>query len=447
MMFLFEFFVKTVSFVLKKILKSGGETWPGEIILRFFPNISNKLDQLFIEKIYILGTNGKTSTSKLLVEVLKKNKLAVITNSTGANQLNGIVSSILSKKSFFKNNGYIGVFEVDEFHFTKIAKYFKPTKIILLNLLRDQLDRYGEVQKILDSWREVIADNPQVKVIANSYDPGLYFLLKDFSRDHLHFYGIPESLLKKESNVFGDYLYCPSCGKKIDYHGLYVSHLGAWECTYCRISPPVDAGFDYKILEKYSHLPSYHLINSQAVFNLSRIMNLPDSIFFEALDKWQPAFGRGEKISKNGCDYFFYLGKNPSSWTVALNYLIQSSRNDNLLQKPVFIFGLNNQNPDGHDTSWIWDVEINNDSRSVLGTNLVYVYGDRAYDMAIRLKNEEVEVKEVFVSDNKLLSNSYDKSTRLTMAIHKIQSKKVYILANYSALLEIRKKITGRAIL
>ncbi len=417
-----ELMAKAVAWVSRRILRRGGETWPGEIALIVDPGIAEKLAGLFSSVIFVVGTNGKTSTAKLAAEVFRKAGHRVISNPSGANLMNGLVSNILVQKDLFQKAGYIGIFEVDEYTLPKAVTALKPAHIIFLNLFRDQLDRYGEVGNILARFSEALGKSPETVVVANGFDPSLHYLTHDLDRKRVCYFRVPSKFLKEESGVLGDSTYCPSCRRKLAYDGVYLGHLGRWRCAHCGLKPREGYTYGPAVLKRYQDLPDYTLINSQAVLILSRLYGVDEKLFFRALSEWQPAFGRGESVTRHGTVYAFYLGKNPASWTVAL---------DNLKPEGLLVLGLNNRVPDGHDVSWIWDIHM---PKLREKWARLAVFGDRALDMAVRLKAEGM-------AEPQVLSNVRD--------IGKIgrKYKQVAVLANYSATLEARSAIQGRPIL
>ncbi len=415
---------KLLSFISKRVFKGAGETWPGEIILKIDPNALKLSKEIISRAIFITGTNGKTTTSKLVAELFEKKGYSVIKNTSGANLINGITSCVFTQKSIFSKNKYIGVFEIDEYSLEKITDYIKPSVIIFLNIFRDQLDRYGEVENILKSWKKVVNNNPNSQIIINSADPGLYEAVSKHNKQLTHYYTVPEIFLTDNKDLYGDNIYCPNCNSKLEYRGVYVSHMGNWSCSNCKNEPKNSYTFAHKILKKYSNLPNYILINAQAIMILSRLYNFSQEDVLSILSKFTPAFGRGEAYTNKHKNYKFYLGKNPSSWSVALFNMN--------LESDIIVFGLNNQIPDGHDVSWIYDIRI---KRNLINKE-IYVYGDRAYDMALRLKMEGIKTSKVF-----------ETVSELTINLKTNKNNNVSILANYSAMLQIRKKIMGKAIL
>jgi len=414
--------------VAARLIGRGGETWPGEIILKLYPRLGVVLRARFSLVILIAGTNGKTSTVKFISEALRQAGEVVITNRTGANLLNGLVSSALCQLPLFsKGKPPVAVFEVDEYALPEIARFFCPKIILFLNIFRDQLDRYGEVNNILERWKGSLQTLPETTLVYLSSDPALYYAFRELPNPKLPFM-IPDSYLQKKPDlVFGDLVYCPICKTKLEYSGHYLAHLGNWQCTKCSIELPKAV---FKFSEKnsqFQNLPSYQQINLLGAYTLLRTLNYSENVFSAALKNWQPAFGRGEIFASNKREYHFYLGKNPASWTAALREIARGN-----FSGGVLVIGLNNRVPDGHDVSWIYDANLESLSNKIK----IVVYGDRAYDMATRLKIAGYRVLRVF--ETALQADQYLESSLF---------KQLYFLANYSALLEIRRLVVGKALI
>lgn len=429
MIIVYELLAKISSYILRAFFNTGGETWPGELVLRLNRSVGRELSGLFDEVIFIVGTNGKTSTAKLLKDLLVKTGHSVLSNVSGANMLNGVVSGVLLHKKLLKNSGYIGVFEIDEYAFPELVETLPPSKIIILNVLRDQLDRYGEVDSVLSRWRKSLKKHSDALLFVNAHDPGLFELCKHLHGSTITYFGIPDPLLRYEKNILGDHAFCPQCSHKFVYDGIYVAHLGKWKCNNCGYSPSNYFVFSTEVLSQLEHVPDYVVINAESVYLILKTLKIEPEMVVPELRGWKGAFGRGELYEKENIKYHFYLGKNPASWTVSLNVLSHKLNEDSLL-----ILGLNNRIPDGHDVSWIYDVQLEKFKILNLKFTIVIV-GDRRYDMAVRLKIENVHSDAVIALD------------KLNNEIMKHSHKDIFILANYSSLLDLRKYITGRAIL
>jgi len=231
---------KIVSFVSRVFNIGMGGTWPGEIALRLKPDILSILIHNIKEGvIFISGTNGKTTTTHLLKAILEKDGKKVIINKSGANLVNGVVSALLTECDFFgKLKADYAVFEVDENLLPEVLKSVKFLKlkmiIVLLNLFRDQLDRYGEVDVIAQKWTKALQSlDSGATLILNSDDPQIAYLgIK--SRAKVRSFGLSDNkdfVIKKEHAT--DSTYCPKCGHGLSYDGIFFSHLGIWKCFNC----------------------------------------------------------------------------------------------------------------------------------------------------------------------------------------------------------------------
>ena len=425
-MIIAESVAKCIHFVSTRLLHCGGETWPGEVA-RYFLGDFKGIAHFFETVILVVGTNGKTSTTKIMVEAMRSSGFNVLTNASGANMLNGVLSSILVQKKFTKNTGYVGVFEVDEFSLGNVLSVLPATHILFLNVMRDQLDRYGEVRNILGLWKKELEKHKRPIVVTNVYDPGLSWVCENVPKSKLYWYGIPERFLKKDTTVLGDSSHCFFCNHKLNYTGIYVSHLGAWNCDACKKTYEKSFTWEKQDLQNFDHLPDYMTINMQGAYLVAHTLGISKEQFFSIVSAWKPAYGRGETKEIHDATVTFMLGKNPASWTVALR--------DSLKKKKysTVILGLNNQIPDGLDVSWIYDADI--DSTNLRQINHLWVYGDRASDMAVRLHMEGIEVEKIWM-------NAKECFTEI-----KKMNEEVLILSNYTAMLESRRALLGKAIL
>lgn len=394
---------KFVSFISTTLRLGAGETWPGEIALRIEPRILRILSKNKPHIILVTGTNGKTTTVKML-ETILGNK--VCHNASGANLDNGIVSALLQNPSA---DYYI--FEVDEATLPNILKDIAPEIIVLLNLFRDQLDRYGEVDTIAEKWLVALGGlERQTDVIVNSDDPHLAFIGSKISAK-VKYFGLEDpSLFLPKMQHATDTIYCPNCGARLTFAGVYFSHLGKWTCGYCSFVPPK---VDITAKDFVSALEGvYNTYNTLAAALAAKTIGIGVNRIRERLKKFTPAFGRMEKIG----NIRILLSKNPTGFNESLRTVAQSK------DKGPILLVLNDKIPDGRDVSWIWDVDF----EQYRDFPKYYVSGDRALDMALRLKYAGI---------------------RSTIMRGIPTEDVLWILPTYSAMLEIRKKLTGRKIL
>lgn len=414
---------KFVSFVSTSFGIGAGETWPGEIALSLRPNIASSLSNVFSKGIILVaGTNGKTTTSLMIKTVLEGVGDGVIHNATGANLLNGIVSSFIRHADWLgRVSADVGIFEVDENSLPVVLRYMTPKRIVILNLFRDQLDRYGEVDVIIEKWEAALAKVPkETVVVLNSDDPGIASLGKSIHGKRIYF-GIQDSKkFLKHAEHATDSTFCPNCGARLVYEGIYFSHLGKWRCASCGNTRPMPDVSDFK-----SALPGlYNEYNTLAAVAVVTSFSIPLSTVKKALHAFTPAFGRQEEIVKDGKTIQIFLSKNPTGFNASLRTVLEMGGKE-------LLFVLNDRIPDGRDVSWVWDVDF----EMIPKTCVVRVSGDRVYDLALRMKYADLKKYEVYPDLEDALKGKKQSSSTL------------YILATYSAMLEVRKILKGRKIL
>ncbi len=396
-------------YLLLRSLGFPAGTWPGEIAIRSNPHILSSFASQFRKGIILVaGTNGKTTTALMIKTILKAQGLKVVHNASGANLLNGIVSACIQQANWpGKIDADYGVFEVDENTLPIVIKSIKSVKLnvvlVLLNLFRDQLDRYGEVDVIAQKWERALRGS-NATIIANSDDPLVAHL-------GLHaktiFFGINDKtkFLPKMEHAT-DSTFCLRCGARLTYEGVYFSHLGIWKCPSCGEKRPIP-----DISEAESSLPGlYNLYNTLAAMSVAKTLGIKAN-----LAGFHPAFGRQEEIG----NVKIFLSKNPTGFNESLRTVIELGAEHLLLV-------LNDRIPDGRDVSWIWDVDF----EMIPPKTSVRVSGERAYDLALRLKYAGVKAQ---IYEN--LENALDIKEML------------YVLPTYSAMLDIRKILTGKKIL
>jgi len=402
----------------------SGSTWPGHVALKLNNNFIQEMFKINRVKIILIaGTNGKTTTGRLIQEILTKNNIRVFQNKSGANLLNGIASSlILETQVNRKIKSEFAIFEIDENSLPLVLNEISPDYLVILNLFRDQLDRYGEIDTIAKKWKESISKlNKQTKLILNADDPLIAFL-GDKANLETKYFGLNEKSLSKNQHA-SDSVYCPNCGAKLAYEATYFSHLGSWKCLKCNFSRPKITNF--KDLN-YPLLGTYNKYNTLAAALTAESVGLDLNKVNLALNKFKPAFGRQEISEYKNKRVQFFLSKNPTSFNQSLCTALESGAKN-------FLIVLNDRIPDGRDVSWIWDFDLDG-----IENKNITVSGDRVFDLALRLKYEGFE--EFGVKTN--LKQAID------LAIEKTgKNETLYVLPTYSAMLATRKIITGRSIL
>ncbi len=396
-----------VSFVSRTFRLGAGATWPGEVALRIQPRILRYLSKDAKHVILVAGTNGKTTTVKMIKTILGNN---AVSNTSGANLDNGLISTFIR----YPNAGYY-IFEVDEATLPNVLKDLTPEIIVLTNLFRDQLDRYGEVDTIAEKWLVALGGiERQTNVIVNADDPHLAFIGSKIT-GKVKYFGLEDpSLFLPKMQHATDTIYCPNCGARLTFAGVYYSHLGKWACGNCSFTPPKE---DVTAADFTSPLEGvYNTYNTLAAALTAQTLGINKADVREALTHFTPAFGRMETIVVNDKRIKILLSKNPTGYNESLRTVAAS------VDKGPVMLVLNDRIPDGRDISWIWDVDF----EAYRNFPKYYVSGDRSLDIALRLKYAGIQPTVVAdIPDENML----------------------WILPTYSAMLEIRKKLTGRKIL
>lgn len=429
----FEWFIHTFHL-------GSGSTWPGEIALHIDRHfITQSLAKGTTKVILVAGTNGKTTTSRLIVAGLKKAGKSTIHNSEGANLLNGIGSSFVRYSPLSGGlDAEFAVFELDENAFPLVLSDIKmPYAILLLNLFRDQLDRYGEVHTISTQWTQALSLlSKKTKFIINGDDPRLAYMGKNISPDVFYFGAAIQDKQKKEIPHDVDSVYCPACGNKLAYSSMSYSHLGDFNCSKCHFSSPLKWTEQVKQPPHLSGVYNRYNVRA-AVALLHSALGMTYDNAAQLISQVEPAFGRQERFSAFGKQWIVILSKNPSGFNQSIESL-QELLGEN---KTTICLILNDRIPDGTDVSWIWDVEF---EKVFPHANRVIISGDRVYDMAIRMQTAADELK----AESQKLKAEPDLKKALEFGVRNHQSDSpIIILATYTGMLEARKLLVGRELL
>ncbi|MDR3597624.1 Mur ligase family protein [Clostridium sp.] len=430
---------KITAFAAKHIVK-GGSNFPGKIALKIDKSILKTVSKGY-KVILVTGTNGKTTTTSMIYNILKENNFNVITNNTGANLYPGIVACFVSNYSFFKKkeNPY-AVIEVDEANVKFITEHLTPEIVTVTNLFRDQLDRYGEVYTTLVKILEGIAKVPETKLVLNG-DESL--LGKLDIKNPAVYYGFNTPIKENTAlDLNADAKFCKFCKAPYSYNFVTYNHLGNFYCPECgykrsELSYAVNKIFDLtpensSVLINdtdifISQSGAYNIYNALCAFAISKELGIEDSVIKNSLQKQSSSFGRQEQIKIGNKDIQIILVKNPAGYNQALDTL---ALNQNEFSA---VFMLNDNYADGRDVSWIWDVDF--EKISTLKIEDIFVSGLRMYDMAVRLKVAGLNV------DKFVLKEDYEE---LTDKIKESTSKKLYILATYTAMINYRKYLHSK---
>lgn len=419
-----------------------GATLAGKAALTIYPPILGELAKEVKEDIFVVcGTNGKTTTNNLLASVLEGNHKKVVCNRTGSNMLNGVASAFVLNAGF---SGHLkadyACIEVDEASTVKVFPHFQPDYMILTNLFRDQLDRYGEIDTTMELLAKAMGMAPHMKILANADDSLSAFLALEQENPHA-FYGISQQVIQeKDAREVREGQFCKRCGEKMTYHFYHYSQLGDYECPNCgfkRPAPDYNAshvsltdGLSFQVGKdtiKANYRGFYNVYNILAVYGAASMAKIPLSQFNHILGNYTPQFGRNELFEINGTKVLLNLAKNPAGF----NQNISAVMTDHTPKDIIILINDNSQ--DGIDVSWLWDVDF--DRLQDANAASITVCGKRCRDMQLRLKYVDI---------------SSDLEPDIENAItSKLQNgtKNLYVLVNYTGLYSthnILKKLEGK---
>jgi len=431
---------------LLRLTGRGGTTVPGRLLLRLDPAaISRLASGLPRGCVTISATNGKTTTASLTGSILASAGIARVDNFAGANMAGGVASALLARGG--RERPQIGVFEVDEFWLASVAPALDPRVIVIANLFRDQLDRYGELETIGDRWAEVVAAHPG-RLVLGADDPLVAELGAD-ARDPIYF-GIEDPAVARTSGLqhAADSKRCRRCGGAYVYERVYIAHLGVYRCSRCgheRPQPTVSAheieldgvrGASFRLRTPAGStrvsvaLPGlYNVYNALAAAALASALEIPLETIAEGLRAARPVFGRAERLAIADHDLTILLMKNPAGANELLRTLALAPGELDLLGV------LNDRDADGRDVSWIWDADFEE-----LASRVHYVTcaGLRAAELALRFKYAGV--------DGARITLEPDVGRALDAALAQAADHAVYALPTYTAMLELREILERRGV-
>jgi lipid II isoglutaminyl synthase (glutamine-hydrolysing) len=431
MKYILFIWIAKIVFVLSKTFgKGSGTAMPGLILERYVPDIMKYFAKQIPYIIVITGTNGKTSTQKILKTIFEYNCKKVIANTSGSNMSRGLLSTFVINCNMFGKLKYdYGIFEIEEATLPLIINKINPNQLIVTNLFRDQLDAYGEINRTQDFIISALKKSPSTVAILNADDPKIKFLTKNLSNNTMYF-GIDKNYLQS-----------------FKYEGDNIelaNDISVYRATNIKILDNLGSSFFIANQEFVINIPGiFQVYNCVSAILSAKLCRLFDKHIVPAIANVNPAFGRGETINKDNINYKLLLVKNPAGLNLSLE-LLKSINNSKI------VFLLNDNTADGKDVSWIWDG--NYELLNKIKPNLIIAGGSRANDMLLRIKYALPDLQ-------KSQNNNYYSQTIGTTVIIESEFEKlhkslttmnnidyVYVLTTYTAMLEFRKFISGNAI-
>jgi UDP-N-acetylmuramyl tripeptide synthase len=422
-----------------RLLRRGGGTALPGVVARFVDrDVACQLAaRLEHGSILVSGTNGKTTTTRLISALLGAAGQQVVHNRAGANLMSGITTALL------ETSGDTGLFEVDEATLPAAIAELRPKLVLCLNLFRDQLDRYGELNTLGSKWAAALSRlSADTTVLLNADDPLVASLGQNLSC-RVEYFGLdsPDQQLSAMQHA-ADSIYCPRCGTLLAFEAIYYGHLGHYACHSCGFARPMPAFVAKNVrlaldapstlavgdLQIETSLPGlYNVYNVLAAAAAALTLGLPPESIASTVQAFSGAFGRTEIVEIDGRRLRLLLAKNP----VGFNELIRTLLLD---PEPLDLYiALNDRIADGEDVSWIWDVDLEQVANRCA---TVLVGGTRAEDMAVRLKYAG------FPPASLQLTSGHSSAIRQLLASTP-KGATAYAIPTYTAMLDLRHALAA----
>ena len=429
--------------LLSRLLHRGGTAMPGRIALRIYPSLLAVLSKS-VKVVAVTGTNGKTTSSRIIEEAFSEQKLSYFANRSGANLLSGITTEFVMNSTLWgKAKKEYAIIECDEAAAVRVFPQLQPKVIVVTNLFRDQLDRYGEVTHTLSNIRTAVSTVPEATLCLNA-DCSLTASLANDLPNSVVYFGIEKDAVPSaEKPLISDATHCIRCKTEYIYHYITFGHLGGFECPKCGYHREKADYSVIKVLRQGADGSSIQMslrgqnikaeVNLPALYNvynaagsIAAIMEMGFSAdtAVNAVEKFQCGFGRMEKFNLGGGTRLM-LAKNPAGCNQVLEFLKE-------VKNPfVLVLCLNDRSADGTDISWIWDVDY--EALPSFSDNLkeIIVSGDRAADMLLRIKYTGFPLEKIFEERN------YE---QLVQKLSGYEDQ-IFIIPTYTAMLDLRKTL------
>ena len=420
----------------------GGTTLPGKVLWKAHPGAIDRLARRLPQgTVLVSATNGKTTTTAMAAQILRP-RFRLAHNASGANLVSGVASALLAAA-----DAELGLFEVDEAALPEVAWRVQPRAVLVANLFRDQLDRYGELEHVAERWREALARLAETALVANADDP----LLGEIAQSRtgrVRTFGIDDHRHARPAlQHAADSKYCPRCGRPFVYAAAYVGHLGEYTCPVGHLRrPPLDVaareielhGLDGSRFTLAApegsaavrlRLPGlYNVYNAIAAGALAGELGVPLPEIVAGLESFTAAFGRFERIAVGDRRVLMLLVKNPAGANEAVRTLLEGA------PPALAVVALNDEIADGRDVSWIWDVDF---EPLLASLDRVIVSGGRAAELALRFAYGGLDRARIEVVPE--LERALDRGLEKTPA-----GGELVLLPTYTAMLGLRRIIARR---
>jgi UDP-N-acetylmuramyl tripeptide synthase len=444
----------------RRLRLGGGTTLPGSVARRLAPGVLRELSAALPHgAVLITGTNGKTTLSRMLAEILRAGGERVLHNRAGANLIAGLTATAVSNADWRgRPQATLGLFETDEAALPQALAEVGPRLVLVHNLFRDQLDRYGEVDSVAGAWRTALAElPPEAIVLLNADDPAVADLGAGLAA-RVIYYGIEDPRHAAGAGAhIADSQFCRRCGHRYSYSLAYYAHIGHYSCPQCghsRPEPQVRLArlelqgttgsrlyllYPGGALEFDLPLPGlYNALNATAAVAAGLALELPAAAARSALEQFSAAFGRIERVSAGpgGPPMLIALIKNPVGATETVRMLVGAVAGGagDAPSALHLLIAINDRYADGTDVSWLWDAEFEALAGHVASA---VVSGTRADDMAVRLKY--AGLPEAMIRVEPELGQAVNSALAALPP-----DATLYVLPTYTAMLELRDDLSRR---
>lgn len=439
--------IAKITIALAKLLGHGGSNFGGELALRICPDILAWFGSQIKDKIiFVTGTNGKTSTNNMIYSIIRESGHSCVCNRLGANLDSGLISAFIGHCDLIgRVDADYAALEVDEASLFKVMKHIKPHMIVFTNIFRDQLDRFSEIDALLNKINAAIKTSQRTVLLINSDDPALVALAEELPNEK-YYYGIENPVDMGSQDLARDSVFCKECGQRLYYKHYYYGQLGHFACDNCGFKRPTphykahvkddgtkrlltvadrddsfSAQIDFHITDTYS------LYNTLAAVSCAALLGNSSETVLNGLEKYKPQIGRMERFYI-GKPIVLNLAKNPVGFNESMKIISLDT------SSKVIALGINDMPSDGIDVSWLWDTNFEILLKIDDSIANYTVFGRRRYDMALRLKYAGIDENKITVSAT--IEDAVDNLVRT-------ESNTGYVLVNYSLLFETQKILKG----
>jgi len=422
----------------------GATALPGLVALAVDPGALRSLTApLEHGAVCVSGTNGKTTTSRMLSDIVRAAGWSPVHNRSGSNLDRGLVAALLADSTWTGSpRGNVGILEVDEATLPGVVGRLAPRVVVVTNLFRDQLDRYFELDALAKRIAAAVATLPEATTLVLNADDPIVASLAEGHRGPVSYFGVDDpSVGGTVPQSISDATRCPRCGKPLVYRRVILAHVGDWSCSSCGFARPARdlaaatvtldaagtvlriAGAGAAVDAVTVPLPGlYNAYNALAALLAASVLGIGLTTATRALAAFRPAFGRLEIVEAEGRTLRLMLVKNPAGFNAAIGALLETGR------RPRLLAALNDRDADGRDVSWIWDADFESLAPRV---EHAVITGLRARDLALRFKYAGVDAARLDVIDG------------WTAALERVigqtpAGEEIVVVATYTAMLALR---------